>query len=71
MAHGLDNPCHINIFRLSELRSNSRDDTYKWASESGFCIILGSFQNCEFNLFCYDLLYQPREDPLFLKFRKF
>ncbi|KAK9989757.1 hypothetical protein SO802_029996 [Lithocarpus litseifolius] len=52
-AHGLDNPCHINVFRLSELRSNSRDDTYRWASESGFCIILGSFQNCEFNLFCY------------------
>nr|POF00279.1 hypothetical protein CFP56_29823 [Quercus suber] len=52
-AHGLDNPCHINVFRLSELRSNSRDDKYRWASKSGFCIILGSFQNCEFNLFCY------------------
>ena len=23
-AHGLDNLCHINVFRLSELRSNSR-----------------------------------------------
>ncbi|KAK4571841.1 hypothetical protein RGQ29_030304 [Quercus rubra] len=52
-AHGLDNPCHINVCRLSELRSNSRDDKYRWASESGFCIILGSFRNCEFNLFCY------------------
>ena len=52
-VHGLDNPCHINVFRLLELRSNSKDDTYRWASESGFCIILGSFRNYEFNLFCY------------------
>ena len=52
-GHGLDNPCHINVFRLSELRSNLRDDTYRWASELDFCIILGSLRNCEFNLFCY------------------
>ncbi|KAG2676295.1 hypothetical protein I3760_12G046400 [Carya illinoinensis] len=52
-AHGLDKPCYIDVFRLSELRSNSRNGTYQWASESGFCIILGSFWNCEFNLFCY------------------
>jgi hypothetical protein len=52
-GHGLDKPCYIDVFRLTELRSNSRDDTYRWASESGFCIILGSFWNCEFNLFCY------------------
>ncbi|KAG6672766.1 hypothetical protein I3842_16G075900 [Carya illinoinensis] len=52
-AHGLDKPCYIDVFRLSELRSNSRNETYQWASESGFCIILGSFWNCEFNLFCY------------------
>ncbi|KAK9282824.1 hypothetical protein L1049_011047 [Liquidambar formosana] len=51
--HVLDNPCYIDVFRLSELRSHSRDDKYKWASESGFCIILGSFWNCEFSLFCY------------------
>ncbi|KAG7952181.1 hypothetical protein I3843_12G046500 [Carya illinoinensis] len=52
-AHGLDKPCNIDVFRLSELRSNSRNGTYQWASESGFCIILGSFWNCEFNLFYY------------------
>ncbi|KAI4313176.1 hypothetical protein L6164_026175 [Bauhinia variegata] len=52
-AHGLDSPCYINVLSLSKLRSHSREDTYKLASESGFCIILGSFWNCEFNLFCY------------------
>lgn len=52
-AHGLDKPCYVDVFRLSELRSNSRNDTYRWASESGFCIILGSFWNCNFRLFCY------------------
>ncbi|KAF5460106.1 hypothetical protein F2P56_020000, partial [Juglans regia] len=52
-AHGLDKPCYIDVFRLFELRSNSRNETFQWASESGFCIILGSFWNCEFNLFCY------------------
>lgn len=52
-GHGLDKPCYIEVFRLSELRSNSRDDAFSWASESGFCIMLGSFWNCEFNLFCY------------------
>ena len=52
-THGLSKPGYIDVFRLSDLRSNSRDDMYKWASESGFCIIVGSFWNCEFNLFCY------------------
>lgn len=52
-AHGLDNPSYIGSFRLSDLRSNSRDDTFAWANESGFGIILGSFWNCEFSLFCY------------------
>ena len=52
-AHGLDKPCYVHVLRLSELRSDARDDTYRWASESGFCIILGSFRSCDFNLFCY------------------
>ncbi|GMJ09748.1 hypothetical protein like AT3G18310 [Hibiscus trionum] len=52
-AHDLDNPCFIDVIRLSELRSQSRDDRYQWATESGFCVILGSFWNCEFRLFCY------------------
>lgn len=52
-THWLVKPCYINVFRLSDLRSHSRDDMYKWASESGFCIIVGSFWNCEFSVFCY------------------
>ncbi|KAG8474932.1 hypothetical protein CXB51_031642 [Gossypium anomalum] len=52
-VHHLDNPCFIDVIRLSELRSQFRDDTYQWATESGFCIILGLFWNCEFRLFCY------------------
>ncbi|CAK9166786.1 unnamed protein product [Ilex paraguariensis] len=52
-AHGLDNPTFITVFRLSDLRSHPKDDRYKWASDSGNCIILGSFLNCEFSAFCY------------------
>ncbi|EEF32019.1 uncharacterized protein LOC8263218 [Ricinus communis] len=52
-AHALDRPCYIDVFRLSELRSNSRNSIHEWATTSGFGIILGSFWNCEFSLFCY------------------
>ncbi|XP_062118084.1 uncharacterized protein LOC133831705 [Humulus lupulus] len=52
-AHRVSKPCYIDVFRLSDLRSNLQDDMYRWASDSGFCIIVGSFWNCEFNLFCY------------------
>lgn len=52
-AHGLDRPCFINTLNLSTLRSHPRKDTFELASDSGFCIILGSFWNSEFNLFCY------------------
>ncbi|GMP55195.1 hypothetical protein CsSME_00020082 [Camellia sinensis var. sinensis] len=52
-AHDLANPSYINVFPLSELRSHSKDDRFKWASESGFCIIMGSFWNCDFSLFRY------------------
>ncbi|KAK3020729.1 hypothetical protein RJ639_046013 [Escallonia herrerae] len=51
--HGLENPHYVTVFRLSELRSHSRDDKFKWASDMGYCILLGSFSNCEFSLFCY------------------
>ncbi|KAG8499002.1 hypothetical protein CXB51_005400 [Gossypium anomalum] len=47
-AHDLDNPCFIDV-----IRSQFRDDTYQWATKSYFYIILGSFWNCEFKLFCY------------------
>ncbi|KAF6166473.1 hypothetical protein GIB67_038210 [Kingdonia uniflora] len=52
-VHHLNNPRYINVFKLSELRTNSTEEQYKWASESGFAILLGSFWDCEFNLFCY------------------
>ncbi|KAI3772206.1 hypothetical protein L6452_03387 [Arctium lappa] len=38
---------------LSELRSLSEDVTFSWASEAGYGILLGSFWNSEFSLFCY------------------
>ncbi|KAL6293633.1 hypothetical protein ACE6H2_001775 [Prunus campanulata] len=50
-AHGLDKPSFVDVLRLSELRSQLRDD--KFNSDSGFCIIVGSFWNCEFSIFCY------------------
>ncbi|KAK7272678.1 hypothetical protein RJT34_29425 [Clitoria ternatea] len=51
--HGIDRPCYVNVLSLSMLRSHSSDDTFKLASETGFCIMLGSFWNCEFSIFCY------------------
>ncbi|PPS17650.1 hypothetical protein GOBAR_AA02924 [Gossypium barbadense] len=41
---------------LSELRSQFRDDTYQWETESSFCIILGSFWNFLQTLFSRDIL---------------
>ncbi|KAF3454586.1 hypothetical protein FNV43_RR05034 [Rhamnella rubrinervis] len=70
-AHGLAKPCYINIFRLSDLRSHTRDDTYKWASESGFGIILGSFWNCEFNLFCYGPSFPAPKGSVAFKITEF
>lgn len=52
-AHNLNSPCYIEVLKLSDLRSHARDDLYKWASESGFAIIMGSFWTCEFSLFFY------------------
>ncbi|MBA0681669.1 hypothetical protein Goari_023455, partial [Gossypium aridum] len=52
-VHDLDNPCFIDVIRLSELRLQRRDNTYQWATELSFFIILGSFWNFEFRLFCY------------------
>lgn len=48
--HGLDRPNHVAMFRLSELRPSKE---HEWASNSGFAIIVGSFWNGEFSLFCY------------------
>ncbi|CAL8084011.1 unnamed protein product [Prunus armeniaca] len=52
-AYGLDKPSYVDVLRLSELRSQSRDDKFNWASDSGFCIIVGSFWYCDFSIFCY------------------
>lgn len=51
--HGVDEPSYVNVFSLSDLRSNTGNSMYKLASESGYCIVLGSFWSCEFNMFCY------------------
>ncbi|ERM96871.1 hypothetical protein AMTR_s00254p00013600 [Amborella trichopoda] len=39
------------MYRLSDLRPSNRK--LKWASDSGYVILVGSFRNCEFSLFCY------------------
>ncbi|XP_052621964.1 uncharacterized protein LOC111893160 [Lactuca sativa] len=52
-THYLANPSYIIVSSLSNFRSQSEDTTYNWASESGYAILLGSFWNCEFSLFCY------------------
>ncbi|KAF8380140.1 hypothetical protein HHK36_027623 [Tetracentron sinense] len=70
-AHGLDNPCYIREFRLSELRSQSKDDEYAWASESGYAILVGSFWNCEFSLFCYGPSLPASEASIASKLSKF
>lgn len=52
-AHTVQNPRSITVFRLSELRANAENTKYKSASESGYCVILGSFWDNNFTLFCY------------------
>lgn len=48
--HGLEDPTYVSMFRLSELRPY---EEFKWSSESGFMILVGSFWRNEFRLFCY------------------
>ncbi|XP_020519209.1 uncharacterized protein LOC18428136 [Amborella trichopoda] len=49
--HHLNHVRYINMYRLSDLRpSNGK---LNWASDSGYVILVGSFRNCEFSLFCY------------------
>ncbi|KAF9596383.1 hypothetical protein IFM89_009731 [Coptis chinensis] len=52
-AHDLHKPDYINVFKLSELRTMRKEDKYEWASDSGFAILLGSFLNFKFCIFCY------------------
>ncbi|KAJ1407323.1 Tetratricopeptide-like helical domain superfamily [Sesbania bispinosa] len=70
-VHGIDVPCYINVLSLSTLRSHSKEDTFKLASESGFCIILGSFWNCEFNIFCYGSTLPFGKGSINMKLSKF
>ncbi|KAL5989177.1 hypothetical protein ACLOJK_010067 [Asimina triloba] len=51
--HNLNNPCYVNMYRLSQLRPSTQDGAFRGASESGFAILAGSLWNCEFNIFCY------------------
>ncbi|GAV77427.1 hypothetical protein CFOL_v3_20898 [Cephalotus follicularis] len=69
-AHCLLNPCYIDVFRLSDLRSHARDETYERVTESGFCIIVGSFLNSEFSLFCYGPLFPGRNGFVALEISK-
>ncbi|TKY52670.1 taf1c protein [Spatholobus suberectus] len=62
--HGIEGPCFMSVLSLSALRSHSREDAFKLASESGFCIILGSFWDCEFNIFSYGSILPFRKGSI-------
>ncbi|CAK8577024.1 unnamed protein product [Lathyrus sativus] len=68
--HNIDEPCYMNVLSLSMLRSHSKVDNFKLASEMGFCIILGSFWNSEFNIFCYGPTFPFRKGSITSKFSK-
>ncbi|CAN6465666.1 unnamed protein product [Victoria cruziana] len=44
-------PRHTEIHRLRDLRPWNGE--FKWASDSGFAILVGSFRDSEFSMFCY------------------
>ncbi|XP_061357109.1 uncharacterized protein LOC133301492 [Gastrolobium bilobum] len=69
-VHGIDKPCYITALSLSLLRSHSRENTFKLASESGFCILLGSFWNSEINIFCYGHSLPFQKGSIALKLSK-
>nr|XP_043623532.1 uncharacterized protein LOC122595260 [Erigeron canadensis] len=60
-THNVASPRYVSVSSLSELRSQPEDDTYSWASEAGYGILLGSFWNCEFSLLCYGPDVRKRE----------
>ncbi|KAK4258370.1 hypothetical protein QN277_007828 [Acacia crassicarpa] len=68
--HDLENATYINVLNLFQLRSHSRTDTFDSASKAGFCIILGSFFNESFNLFCYGSLLPSKEGSFASEFSK-
>lgn len=52
-AHNLLEPRYMTSLPLSVLRSNPGDDQYVGVSDMGFAILLGSFWNNDFSIFCY------------------
>lgn len=48
--HGLHCPCYMSMYRLSDLRLS---EEFKWASNSGHVILVGSFWKNEFNFFYF------------------
>ncbi|GAU36869.1 hypothetical protein TSUD_220380, partial [Trifolium subterraneum] len=68
--HDIDDPCYMTVLSLSMLRSHSKVDTFNLASDMGFCIILGSFWNSEFNIFCYGPKFPFRKGSVTSKLSK-
>lgn len=62
--HGVEGPSFLHVVRLSMLRSHSRKGDFKLASESGFCVVLGSFWRSEFNIFCYGSILPFRKGSI-------
>lgn len=53
-THDIPSPSYITVLPLSDLRSSPKDDDrFEWASKFGKCIVMGSFWDCQFNVFCY------------------
>ncbi|KAJ8428238.1 hypothetical protein Cgig2_009953 [Carnegiea gigantea] len=52
-AHNLQKPRYMTALPLSYLRSNPGDEEYAGVSDMGFAIMLGSFWNNDFSIFCY------------------
>ncbi|KAF3791980.1 hypothetical protein EJ110_NYTH12508 [Nymphaea thermarum] len=49
--HCVHSPRHTEIHKLRDLRPSNGE--FKWASDSGFVILVGSFRDSEFSIFCY------------------
>lgn len=47
--HGLNHPSYVAVHPLRELRPSEQ---FRWASESGFAVVVGSFCNSAFSVFC-------------------
>ncbi|KAK9683316.1 hypothetical protein RND81_10G131500 [Saponaria officinalis] len=52
-VHNLHRPYYMTVLPLSELRSHPLNDKHVESSDVGYAVILGSFWNNEFSLFCY------------------